>query len=134
MAKLKDLTSGSEMGKLGEFAFYMKKNAYKKITKTLTATFGSFKPIKGQERISDAGGYEGKLSLNGVLVLCPLDALKTLEDYCEAREPIRFTTLNDDIEVLITSLNITQEHFLDDGNYTVQTYSLSLKEVYDEIL
>jgi len=134
MADLKSLISGLSMGKLGDFEFYMHKNEYKKISQTLTATHGSFKPIKGQERITDSGGYDLKLSLNGVLVVQPLDALKTLEDYLIAREPIRFTTLNDDIEVLITSLNITQEHFTDDGNYTVQTYNLSLKEVYDEVL
>ena len=134
MDEIENLTKGLSMGKLGEFAFYMDKNAYKKISKTLTATHGTFKPIKGQERISDSGGYSQTLSLNGVLVVQPLDALKTLEDYLIAREPIRFTTLNDDIEILFTSLNITQEHFTDDGNYTVQTYNLSLKEVYDEIL
>jgi len=134
MADLKDLTNGSEMGKLGDFVFYMKKNEYEKISKMLTATFGSFKPIKGQERVSDAGGYEGKISLNGVLVLCPLDTLESLEDYLKARKPIRFTTLNDDVEVLLSSLTITQSHFLDNGNFTAQTYSLSLKEVYDEIL
>ena len=134
MDEIENLTKGLSMGKLGEFAFYMDKNAYKKISKTLTATHGSFKPIKGQERISDSGGYSQTLSLNGVLVIQPLDALKTLEDYLIARELIRFTTLNDDIEILFTSLNITQEHFTDDGNYTVQTYNLSLKEVYNEIL
>jgi len=134
MDNLEVLTNGLSMGKLGEFSFYMDKNEYKKISKTLTATHGSFKPIKGQERISDSGGYSQTLSLNGVLVVQPLDALKTLEDYLIAREPIRFTTLNDDIEILFTSLNITQEHFIDDGNYTVQTYNLSLKEVYDEVL
>jgi hypothetical protein len=133
MVDLKDLTNGSEMGKLGHFVFYMKKNEYEKISKMLTATFGSFKPIKGQERVSDAGGYEGKISLNGVLVLCPLDALESLEDYLKARKPIRFTTLNDDVEVLLNSLTITQSHFLN-GNFTAQTYSLSLQEVYDELL
>jgi len=134
MDEIENIVSGLSMGKLGEFAFYMDKNAYKKISQTLSATFGSFKPIKGQERISDAGGYENKLSLNGVLVVQPLNALNSLEDYLKARESLRFTTLNDDIEVLLTNLNITKEHFTDDGNYTVQTYNLSLKEVYDDIL
>jgi len=134
MANLEVLTNGLSMGKLGEFSFYMDKNEYKKISQTLTATNGTFKPIKGQERVSDSGGYENKISLNGVLVVQPLDALKTLEDYTKAREPIRFTTLSDDIEVLISTLTTTKEHFIDDGSYTVQTYNLSLKEVYDEVL
>jgi phage protein U len=134
MADLKDLTSGSEMGKLGDFVFYMKKNEYEKISQTLTASFGSYKPIKGQERLSKVGGYENKISLNGVLVLCPLKSLETLEDYLKARKPLDLTTLTDDIKVVITSLTITQSHFLDNGNFTAQTYSLSLKEVYDEIL
>jgi phage protein U len=131
---LSELINGQSMGKLGEFEFYMSKNAYKKISQDITATFGSFTPIKGQERLSDSGGYDRKISLDGVLVVQPLDSLKTLEDYVTKREPIRFTTLNHDIEVVIPSLNMTQEHFLDDGNFTVQNYNLSLKEVYDELV
>ena len=133
MADIKKLTNGKSMGKLGDYEFFMNKNDYKKISHSITATFGSFKPIKGQEVISNSGGYDRKISLNGVLVLEPLDSLKTLEDDLIAREPLRFTTLTDDIEVLITSLNIVQEHFIDDGRYTVQTYNLSLKEVYNEL-
>jgi hypothetical protein len=139
MAKIKKLTTGYDMGKLGDYSFYMKKNEYKKISQSFTATFGSFKPINGQERLSDSGGYSRTISLNGVLVVQPLDALKTLEDYLKARELIRFTSLfkNIDINVVITSLNITQSNFIDtvDGvKATVQTYNISLKEVYDDIL
>lgn len=128
------LISGLSMGKLGDFEFYMSKNEYKKISQTLNAEHGVFTPVKGQKRFSDSGGYTRELSLEGVLVVQPLNALKSLEDYLIARKPIRFTTLNHDFEVLISSLNITQEKFLDDGNYTVQTYNLSLKEVYDELV
>ena len=131
---LSKLFDGQIMGKLGDFEFYISKNGYKKISQTLTAEHGVFTPIKGQKRFSDAGGYTREFSLDGVLVVQPLNALKRLEDYVIARKPIRFTTPNHDFEVLISSLNITQEHFLDDGNYTVQTYNLSLKEVYDELV
>jgi hypothetical protein len=137
MAKIKKLTTGYDMGKLGDYSFYMKKNEYKKISQSFTATFGSFKPINGQERLSDSGGYSRTISLNGVLVVQPLDALKTLEDYLKARELIRFTPLFTDIDVVITSLNITQSNFIgtvDGVNATVQTYNISLKEVYDDIL
>jgi len=127
-------SSGMNMGKIGDFVFYIKQNEYKKISKNLSISFGSLKPVKGQERLTDAGGFDRKISLNGVLVVQPKDALKSLEDIAEKREVIRFTTLDIDMDVVITSLNITQEHFLDDGSYTVQSYNLSLKEVYDEIL
>jgi hypothetical protein len=133
MADIEKLTNGKSMGKLGDYEFFMNKNDYKKISHSFTATFGSFKPIKGQEVISDSGGYDRKISLNGVLVLEPLDSLKSLEADFRTRRPLRFTTLTDDIEVLIMSLNIVQEHFIDDGRYTVQTYNLSLEEVYNEL-
>ena len=134
MASLKSLTNGLEMGKLGDFIFYMDKNEYKKISQTLTATNSTFIPTRGQEQVSFNGGFNRKISLNGILVLMPLDAIMLLEEYLINRKPIRFTPLFTDINVLITSLTITQEHFTDDGNYTVQTYNLSLKEVYDEVL
>jgi len=130
---LDSLTNGMEMGKLGEFAFYIDKNKYKKISQSLTATHGSFTPIKGQKLLTDSGGYERKITLNGVLVVQPTDALKPLEDYLIARDPIRFTTLQHDLDVVINSLNTTEEHFLDDGRFTVQTYNLSLEESFDEL-
>jgi phage protein U len=134
MSEFEDKVSGLDMGKLGDFKFYMNKNEYKKISKKLKATFGSFKPIKGQERLSDAGGYEQTLSLNGVLVVQPLDALKSLEDYLKAREPLEFTTLRESVQVVITSLTINESFFMDNGDFTVQEYNLSLKEVYDELV
>jgi phage protein U len=134
MSTLSTLVNGMDMGKIGDFKFYMNKNEYKKISKSLSVTFGSFKPIKGQERLSDSGGFSRTISLNGFLVLQPLDSLKSLEDYAEAREPLELTTLRESFSVVITSLNINQSHFLDNGDYTVQDYSLSLKEVYDELV
>lgn len=134
MATIDNLISGKDMGKIGDFAFYMDKNQYKKISQTLTATHGEFTPVKGQKSKTDSGGYDNKFTLNGVLVLQPLNALKPLEDYLKAREPIRFTTLKHDIEVLINTLSVTEEHFLDDGKGTVQTYNLSLEEVFNDEL
>jgi len=134
MSSFKDLVSGMDMGKIGDFKFYMNTNEYQKLSKSLSATFGSYKPIKGQERLSDSGGFEQKLSLNGVLVVQPQDALKTLEDYLKTREPLEFTTLRESFKVVITNLNINQSHFLDNGDFTVQDYNLSLKEVYDELV
>ncbi len=133
MADIGKLTNGLSMGKLGEYKFYMNKNAYKKISHSLTNSFGSFKPIKGQEIKTDSGGYSRKISLNGVLVVQSLDALDDLEADFIAREVLRFTTLTADYEVLIMSLNMVQEQFTDDGKYTVQTYNLSLEEVYNEL-
>jgi len=133
MASLESLINGLSMGKLGDFEFYMHQNDYKEIAKNLTATFGSLKPAKGQEQLNKNGGYSQAISLKGVLVVQPLEALKTLEDYTKNREPIRFTTLDTDIEVIINSLNTTQKMFLDNGKFTVQNYSLSLKEIYDAI-
>lgn len=134
MSSLQSLVSGMDMGKIGDFKFYMKKNDYQKLSKILSATFGSYKPLKGQERLSDSGGFERKINLSGVLVVQPLDALKKLEDYVEKREPLEFTTLRESYKVVITNLSINQSHFLDNGDFTVQDYNLSLKEVYDELV
>jgi phage protein U len=125
-------TQNKSMGKLGDFTFYMHKNGYQKISQTLSAKFGSHKPIKGQESLNDSGGYEHTLSLNGVLVVQPLKALESLEDYVKRREPIRLTTLTHDISVVITNLSLEKSHFLDDGKFMAQTYTLSLKEVFDD--
>jgi len=87
------------MGKLGNFTFYIKKNEYKKLTETFSVSFGSFKPIKGQETLTDSGGYEHKITLNGVAVVQPIGSLKTLESMAKNREVIRLTTVDIDIDV-----------------------------------
>ena len=121
------------MGKLGDFTFYVKKNEYKKLTESFTVSFGSFKPIKGQELLSDSGGYEHKITLNGVAVVQPIGSLKTLESIAKNREIIRLTTVDIDIDVVITALTLKKSHFIDDGKYTVQTYNITLKEVFHDI-
>ena len=130
---MSDLIKGLEMGKLGDFTFYIDKNGYKKISETITRNNAKFKPLLGQTQTIKAGGYDRKLSLNGVLVLQPLNALKKLKDYAMDGSPIRFTTLQDDIEVEIKTLTTEKEHFMDNGNQTVTTYNISLEEVYNEI-
>ncbi len=131
--KIEVIVSGLNMGKIGDYSFYMDKNAYKKISSTITASFGSFKPIKGQKVLTDSGGYEEKLSLNGVLIVQPLDQLETLKDMVKARKVLRFTTVQDDIEVVINSINTVKEYFTDSGEHTVASYNLQLEVVYDEI-
>jgi len=121
------------MGKLGSFTFYIKKNEYKKLTETFSVSFGSFKPIKGQEMLTDSGGYEHKITLNGVAVVQPIGSLKTLESMAKNREVIRLTTVDIDIDVVITALTLEKSHFIDDGKYTVQTYNITIKEVFNDI-
>ena len=70
---------GLVMGRLGDFPFIMHRNAYQNITKTITAEFGSYKPIQGQEILSDTGGYGETVHVNGILVAQPVKSLKTLE-------------------------------------------------------
>jgi len=130
---MEDLINGLEMGKLGDFAFYMDKNAYKKISETITRNNATFKPLLGQKVTIKTGGYDRKITLNGVLVVQPLDALKPLKEYAMDGSPIRFTTIQDDIEVEIKSINTVKEQFLDNGSQTVTTYNLSLEEVYNDI-
>jgi len=46
---------------------------------------------------------------------------------------MRFTTLDDDIYCVITSLQITKKFFTDNGSATVQEYNISLKEVLEDL-
>lgn len=127
-------TAGVSMGKLGSYPFFMHTNDYKVIEESLSASFGSFKPIKGQEILSDSGGYDGVIRLNGVLVAQSLHALKPLEWYLKRREAIRFTTISFDKEVVITNLQTTKNFFATTGAFRVQSYNIALKEVYNDIL
>lgn len=94
LSLLKDSFSGVGMGKIGIYPFFMHRNAYKAIEDNLTATFGSFFPIKGQEIVTDSGGYTNNIRLNGVLVAQNINSLKPLEWYLKRREKIRFTTIS----------------------------------------
>ena len=127
-------SAGVSMGKIGMYPFFMHTNDFKAIEESLTASFGSFKPIKGQDILSDSGGYGSSIKLNGVLVAQSLNALKPLKWYLKKREPIRFTTISFDKEVVITSLQTTKNFFTTTGAFRVQSYNIVLKEVYNDIL
>ena len=112
----------------------MNKNDYKQITFSLTSDFSSYKPIKGLQVTGDSGGTQGTVRLNGVLVAEPADSLSPLKDMCLSRKPIRFTTLDADYEVVITSYDRVQSNFYIDGDARVNRYNLALKEVYNELV
>lgn len=123
---------GDLMGRLGYYPFSMSKNEFKKVTQTLNAEFGRYKPIKGQEVLTDSGGYNRKITLNGIIVAQSVHSLKPLEWYLMKREPLRFTTLFTDVEVIITSISETKEVFETHGLFRVQSYNITLEEVYGD--
>jgi len=125
---------GAVMGKLGMFPFFMHHNDFKQIQEQLRASFSSYKPIKGQEVLGDSGGFGRNITLDGVLVAEPIDDLKALKWMLMMREPIRLTTIDDDLEVVIEGLTITKSNFKVNGEFTVQRYNLQLKEVYGELV
>ena len=127
-------SAGVSMGKLGAYPFFMHSNDYKSLEESLSADFGSFKPIKGQEILSDSGGYSEIFRLNGVLVAENIHSLKPLKWYLKRREPIRFTTVSLDFECVIKNLQIQKSHFTISGNYKVQNYNITLQKVYNAVV
>jgi len=73
-----EITNGMNMGKLNDFVFYMGINEYKKITDTITANFKEVDLNNGIERLYGRPVNKRTINLNGVLVVQPLDALKSL--------------------------------------------------------
>jgi phage protein U len=128
-----EITNGMSMGKLNDFIFYMGKNEYKKITDTITADFKAIDSNNGIERLQGRPVNKRTINMNGVLVVQPLDALKSLQADVRIGERMRFTTIDDDIFCVITSLSITKKFFTDNGSATVQEYNISLKEVFEDL-
>ena len=126
--------TGTVMGKLGDFPFYMHKNDYKQIARSRKADFSEYKPIKGQALTGDSGGTSHIIRLNGVLVAEPTTSLVGLENMLLLREPIRFTTMDYDCECVMTDLDIVDSNFHLYGDARVSRYSISLKEIYGEIV
>lgn len=127
-------SNGAVMGKLGEYPFSMNQNDYNEIDNNLMSTFSAYQPIKGLALTGDSGGTGRNIRLNGVLVAEPIAAIKTLEYLLKRRETIRFTTIDDDFQVVITGLSVVHKNFFIDGKSRVQIYNLTLKEVYGEII
>lgn len=128
-----DIRNGMSMGKLNDFEFFMTKNAYKQITDTMTAEFKSFDSHNGIERLYGQPKNRRTINLSGVLVVQPLDSLKNLQADIRIGERMRFTTIDDDIYCVITSLKITKKFFTDNGSATVQEYNITLKEVLEDL-
>ena len=126
------LTTETVMGKINDFPFVMHKNEFKKITETYTADFTSYQPIKGQEVLGMAISYKRDITLNGVMVAQPTNSSEPLEWFLKIGRPVRFTTLDTDMTAVIPKLMKTKEKFYLDGEHRVETYSITLKEVFNE--
>jgi len=127
------MSSGAVMGKIDGFPFAMHTNEFKKITETYSADFTSYQPIKGQEVLGMAISYKRETALNGVMVAQPINATEPLEWFLKIGKPVRFTTLDTDMEAIITKLIKNKEKFYINGKHRVETYSIILKEVYSEL-
>ena len=127
------LSSGAVMGKINEFPFAIHKNELKKITETYSADFTSYQPIKGQEVLGMAISYKREITLNGVLIAQPINTTEPLEWFLKIGKSVRFTTLETDMEAIIPKLIKNKEKFYINGEHRVETYSISLKEVYNEL-
>jgi hypothetical protein len=127
------ISSGAVMGKINEFPFAMHENEFKKITETYSADFTSYQPIKGQEVLGMAISYKRDTVLNGVMIAQPINSTEPLEWFLKIGKPIRFTTLDTDMDAVITKLIKNKENFYINGEHRLETYSIILKEVYSEL-
>jgi len=128
-----DTFSGMTMGKLGDHKFYMHNNEYKKITDTINAEFKSVDSNNGLQRLYSQPKLSRTIKLNGVLVRQSEMSLKNLQADIRIGAKTRFTTFDDDIDCVITSLEITKKSFLHNGRAMVQEYNISLKEVLEDL-
>ena len=125
---------GAVMGKLDNFVFFMHKNNFQQIQESMSADFSSYKPIKGQELLGDSGGFNHTITLNGVLVAQPINALNPLKFMLMERKPLSFTTLTFDYDVVMTSYSPTKQSFGLIGDHRVESYNIVLKRIYGDLL
>lgn len=121
---------GAVMAKLNGYAFFMHQNDFKRISESMTADFSFYKPIKGQEIAGDSGGFHHNITLNGVLVAQPLNALDPFKYMLMNREPLVLSTLTFDYDVLMMNISLGKEKFGLIGDHRVQSYTISLKRIY----
>jgi hypothetical protein len=128
------VAGGAVMGKIGNFPFMMHQNEYKKVSKTITAEFAKYKPIEGQVLHGSSGGFTEAITVNGILVVQPINALDPLEWYVKMRSPLRYTTLDEDIDVVLTQAVFTKTHHSIHGRHRVQLYNLQMEGIYGGLL
>ncbi|MEO1927471.1 MAG: phage tail protein [Nautiliaceae bacterium] len=114
--------------KLGDFAFTEKE--VDNITEIENYPFAEIKRVANNPLYQDIQKENQEFEIKGWYLLKSNNIFETLKQTAREKKPIRFTTLQGSIKVVITSISIGRKKFIK-GGAIKQEFSIKLKRYYE---
>ena len=114
--------------KLGDFVFTEKE--VNNIAEIENYPFAEIKRVANNPFYQNLEKENAEFEIKGWYLLKSNNIFETLKQIARKKEPIRFTTLQGSIKVIITSINIGRKKFVK-GGAIKQEFSIKLKRFYE---
>ena len=114
--------------KLGDFAFSEKEVS--NIQEVENYPFADIKRVANNPLYQDTQKENAGFEIKGWYLLKSNNIFETLKQIAREKKPIRFTTLQGSIKVVITSISIGRKKFIK-GGAIKQEFSIKLKRYYE---
>ncbi len=114
--------------KLGDFAFSEKEVS--NIQEIENYPFAEIKRVANNPYYQDTQKENAEFEIKGWYLLKSNNIFETLKQIAREKKPIRFTTLQGSIKVVIVSISIGRKKFIK-GGAIKQEFSIKLKRYYE---
>ena len=114
--------------KLGDFAFSEKEIS--NIQEIENYPFAEIKRVANNRFLQDVEKENAEFEIKGWYLLKSNNIFETLKQIAREKKPIRFTTLQGSIKVVIISISIGRKKFIKGGSLK-QEFSIKLKRYYE---
>ncbi|GAB6045069.1 hypothetical protein JCM11957_06670 [Caminibacter profundus] len=114
--------------KLGDFVFTEKEIS--DISEVENYPFAEIKRVANNPYYQDIEKENNEFEIKGWYLLKSNNIFETLKQIARKKEPIRFTTIQGSIKVIITSISIGRKKFIK-GGAIKQEFSIKLKRYYE---
>jgi len=114
--------------KLGDFAFSEKEVS--NIQEIENYPFAEIKRVANNPLYQDTQKENAEFEIKGWYLLRSNNVFETLKQIAREKKPIRFTTLQGSIKVVIVSISIGRKKFIK-GGAIKQEFSIKLKRYYE---
>jgi phage protein U len=114
--------------KLGDFAFTEKEIS--NIQEIENYPFAEIKRVANNHFLQDVEKENAEFEIKGWYLLKSNNIFEELKQLAREKKPVRFTTLQGSIKVVITSISIGRKKFIK-GGAIKQEFSIKLKRYYE---
>lgn len=120
------------LAKLDNYTFLMEKSDFDEMTEQFRFAYSEHKRLNNHSSLQAVGAWSQDITVRGLLVQQKMNTLDALVKLASKKEKVRFTTKEDDFDVVITDIQKGKTLYNKDGTFMVQSYNAKMKRVFKQ--